>query len=94
MTVPRSSEWKVPGSIPADVEQRELGVAFVISACTPIGVGAWKFTGFSPMRRVNTAHYQIKILPEGNTRRIHKMPYNGRVILGYPLRGVNIFNSK
>ena len=39
---------KVPGSIPAAVEQREMGVAFVLSACTLVRVGAWEFSGFHP----------------------------------------------
>ena len=38
---------KVPGSIPAAVEQREIGDAFLLSACTLVGVGAWEFSGFS-----------------------------------------------
>ena len=83
---------KVPGSIPAAVEQREICVAFVLSACTLVGVGAWEFSGFPPMRHVNTAHYLIKVLPEGNTRRIYKTPYNGLVLLGDPLRGVKILS--
>ena len=47
---------KVPGSIPAAVEQREIGVALVLSACTPVGVVAWELSEFPPMRQVNTAH--------------------------------------
>ena len=51
-----------PGFDPTAVEQREMGVAFVLSACTPLGVDAWEFSGFPPMRHVNTDHHLIKVL--------------------------------
>ena len=83
-------DCEVPGSIPAAVEQQERGVAFVLSACTPDEVDAWEFSEFPLLRHVNTVHYLIKVLPESNMRRIHKMPYNGRVLFGCPLRDIKV----
>ena len=63
---------------------KEIGVAFVLSACTLVGLGAWEFSGFPPMRHVNTAHYLIKKKSSRKTIRgkHHTKPYNGLELLG------------